>query len=76
MFSALRIAAIAALVLAPVGAFFYGSHVGAERERAKQTEQSLEDMERRGDNNEAVRQLDDDGLFCDILGRLPIAGCP
>lgn len=76
MFSTLKWVALAILVAAPAVAFLFGMNVGVEREQARQTEQSLEDMERRGDNNEAVRELDSDGLFCDILGGLPVTGCP
>ena len=76
MFNTLKWVALAILVAAPAVAFLFGMNVGADREKARQTEQSLGDMERRGDNNEAVRQLDDDGLLCDILGGLPVAGCP
>lgn len=76
MLSTIRWVAIAILVAAPAVAFLFGMNVGVDREKARQTEQSLDDIQRRGDNNEAVRELDSDGLFCDILGGLPVSGCP
>ena len=69
-------ASIAGAAVGGLIGLVFGMDIGADRERARQLEQTIEDQNRRSENNETVRGLDSDSLFCDILSGLPIDGCP